>query len=766
MFANLRGQWEILNDGGDFKSIDFINDEVGWIVGEGTLLKTEDGGDTWNTITLPITEDLDLIKIDFINDNIGWVIHHYPENHYKYHHDILFKTKDGGQTWFALEVPLIDTGFDFSVVNDTVIYIVGANDDSNIDYILKNVNGGEGENWIDISISQPANVVYQSVCFLNNKVGIVLGRYYDNAYPVDVRILNTIDGGNNWNVTVLADFTRYGGVSSLQFIDDSTAYFLAYKGSEHYTEYFLYASSDNGKSWSVKTQYSNAIKSAYFLNNTTGYAIMDDSLGHHIVKSIDGGLSWELKHTLNWRGYKLYFSDAKVWYILGDLIFGSAVWRSVDNGDNWMLNMFSYPFYDVYFFDKNKGYAFGGYQKCHMGCFCVGSLFFTDDGGKTWNTNRKLFGSLRVHSCYFLDDDVGFTLGTCNNFIINKTTDSGENWAQVYEDDGGSTGFAFWGNDISFINDEIGWVAGNYIAGEWDTTGGAILGTNDGGENWDLVWKYPDTDRYKYPLNSIHAVNRTAWAAGEGGLIVKYTEKDQWQAKSSATDLPLNDIFFSDENHGWITGGYLNKYNKLLILLKTIDGGDTWQEIPGFDYEINDMYFADSLHGWAVGNDTSYIRRGQGISYHGIILETVDGGNTWNVIVEGLSAPLNTIHFKDGFGWAVGRKGLVLRYNGVNWIEEKSIPAIIPHKFELSQNYPNPFNPKTIINYEIPIVNHVDVSIYNLLGQKIATLVDRRQNAGTYQVEWDGSGFASGIYYYQLRTDAGFIQTKKLILLK
>jgi hypothetical protein len=92
--------------------------------------------------------------------------------------------------------------------------------------------------------------------------------------------------------------------------------------------------------------------------------------------------------------------------------------------------------------------------------------------------------------------------------------------------------------------------------------------------------------------------------------------------------------------------------------------------------------------------------------------------------------------------------------------------TIEPERFYLDQNYPNPFNPKTIINYELAIMNDVELSIYNLLGQKVLTLVDEEQNAGTYHVEWDATSFASGVYYYQLRTNAGFIQTKKLALVK
>jgi hypothetical protein len=90
----------------------------------------------------------------------------------------------------------------------------------------------------------------------------------------------------------------------------------------------------------------------------------------------------------------------------------------------------------------------------------------------------------------------------------------------------------------------------------------------------------------------------------------------------------------------------------------------------------------------------------------------------------------------------------------------------LPGNITLSQNYPNPFNPATTINYELPISNYVNLSIYNLLGQKVATLVNEQQQAGRYQVTWDASGFASGVYYYRLSANEGYVQTRKLLLLR
>jgi hypothetical protein len=86
----------------------------------------------------------------------------------------------------------------------------------------------------------------------------------------------------------------------------------------------------------------------------------------------------------------------------------------------------------------------------------------------------------------------------------------------------------------------------------------------------------------------------------------------------------------------------------------------------------------------------------------------------------------------------------------------------------LKQNYPNPFNPTTMINYQLPMSSEVELSVYNLLGQKIATLVSERQPAGTYTVKWSAfqsAGIASGVYLYRL--EAGeYIVTRKMILMK
>ena len=97
----------------------------------------------------------------------------------------------------------------------------------------------------------------------------------------------------------------------------------------------------------------------------------------------------------------------------------------------------------------------------------------------------------------------------------------------------------------------------------------------------------------------------------------------------------------------------------------------------------------------------------------------------------------------------------------------------IPTKFDLSQNYPNPFNPSTKIKYEIPSVTLrqvqsdilVTLKVYDVLGNKVATLVNEEKPAGNYEVEFNATGLPSGIYFYQLKA-GNFVETKKMILMK
>ena len=92
-------------------------------------------------------------------------------------------------------------------------------------------------------------------------------------------------------------------------------------------------------------------------------------------------------------------------------------------------------------------------------------------------------------------------------------------------------------------------------------------------------------------------------------------------------------------------------------------------------------------------------------------------------------------------------------------------PAAIPSDFALLGNYPNPFNPTTTLSFDLPVTSHVNLTIYDILGRQVATLVNGRRNPGTHQITFDGSHLSSGIYFYELST-GNYHAVRKAILLK
>ena len=95
----------------------------------------------------------------------------------------------------------------------------------------------------------------------------------------------------------------------------------------------------------------------------------------------------------------------------------------------------------------------------------------------------------------------------------------------------------------------------------------------------------------------------------------------------------------------------------------------------------------------------------------------------------------------------------------------------LPAAFSLADNFPNPFNPATTIQYALPQAADVELTVYNVLGQPVRTLIAEHQNAGRYVVEWDatndsGHSLSSGMYFYRLQAGGEFLKVKKMLLLK
>ena len=136
--------------------------------------------------------------------------------------------------------------------------------------------------------------------------------------------------------------------------------------------------------------------------------------------------------------------------------------------------------------------------------------------------------------------------------------------------------------------------------------------------------------------------------------------------------------------------------------------------------------------------------------------DAVNGGNESRIQL-GMNSALNPYHQGPGvwtFAW-VGMPNLTS-------IEKYSQ---ILSTYYLSNNYPNPFNPATTIEYSLANAGNVELLVYNSIGQKVATIVNKHQTAGRYTVNFNATEFASGVYFYKLSTD-NFTQVKKMLLIK
>jgi len=90
----------------------------------------------------------------------------------------------------------------------------------------------------------------------------------------------------------------------------------------------------------------------------------------------------------------------------------------------------------------------------------------------------------------------------------------------------------------------------------------------------------------------------------------------------------------------------------------------------------------------------------------------------------------------------------------------------LPKEFGLSQNFPNPFNPSTTISYALPKSSDVSIDVFNILGKRVASLVNQRKTAGNHSVQFQASNLSSGLYFYTLRIGGKVLKSQKMLLIK
>lgn len=177
------------------------------------------------------------------------------------------------------------------------------------------------------------------------------------------------------------------------------------------------------------------------------------------------------------------------------------------------------------------------------------------------------------------------------------------------------------------------------------------------------------------------------------------------------------------------------------------------------------------LSGWVLDKYENYVFIATDWGSRIQILDHTDKSDLQIIGEYTMWGSTRSAEYSDGFLYLAADIGFVILQASLlpTGIEDAPL-HILPESFSLSQNYPNPFNPSTTIEFDLPTKSRVKLVIFNMLGQKVITLVDERMSAGHKAVTWNGRNsfgnqLSSGLYLYRLEAD-GFVQNKKMILLK
>ncbi|GMQ81014.1 MAG: hypothetical protein BMS9Abin05_0444 [Rhodothermia bacterium] len=402
------------------------------------------------------------------------------------------------------------------------------------------------------------------------------------------------------------------------------------------------------------------------------------------------------------------------------------VYGTKDGGSSWELlhNNLFVGFRSVAFANDRIGY---------LGTLSPGSVLLqTFDGGRNWiNLTDRIKGTTPQSICglWAVDENTIYGVGAFfGGPWLVKSTDGGVTWTSKVVGAGAKTLV-----DVYFKNRDEGYaVGGTADTGDGLRGNAVVLRTTDGGSNWTQV----------------HQTNHSSNVGGEWG----------WK------------ISFPSELVGYVSLEYTgNNKNEPAKYLKTVDGGLTWTEhhIPGSTQVsgLQGIGFITENIGWASGRGQTSV--------------TIDGGTTWQQIAAynpetnpngELDGRTNRIFvLNNTLAYAVGK--YTYKFEGT--IPVRVVPESVPERpaqFQMYQNYPNPFQKSTTIGYTLFEKVDVLITVRDVLGRQVRTLMHEFQSPGKYTVTWDGrdetgSRLANGTYLYLM--DIGEqIEIKHAVLLR
>lgn len=354
------------------------------------------------------------------------------------------------------------------------------------------------------------------------------------------------------------------------------------------------------------------------------------------------------------------------------------------------------------------------------------SYLFAQSG---WQWENPVPQGNTLISVEFPTPDTGYASGLMNGYIL-KTTNGGGEWSHL------PINVNNWVRAISFADAFTGTAA---------LTSGELLGTTDGGNTWELQ----NEDHLDGWLDVFRSDANTGVAVGYYGSVLRTTNGGGSWSTQAVLPLSLTSVHFLDTNSG-TTVGIGGR------IFQTDDGGTHWIErSTGTTRRLRCVRYITSERIVVVGDS-------------GLVLKSTDGGLDWFKQPTPTTNELSKVRFmNDSTGIAVGNFGTILHTSTGGIVSsingERTIQ--LPNNYLLEQNFPYPFNPKTVIRYTLSAAAAVRLSVFNLIGQEVATLMDEQKSPGIYIAVWSAKGFSSGVYFYRL-TQGTLSQTKKLLLTK
>jgi len=685
----------------------FLNPDTGWVVGsESVILKTEDGGESFTLQTPADVADTTLNDVFFVNDTTGWAVGA---------KGCIWKTMNGGTTWTSqTSDSTAVTLYSVYAVDEDTVFIGGSKGT-----IIKTTDGGEV--WVNQTSGSTKSI--KDIYAWNGKQAFAVP-----SSSKSTAVVYTDDGGTTWEIF---DVTVPPNASSKTMYacdatDNGTAYIVAYSG-------VVYKSTDFGHTWESVAVLFMGFNSFNAISTTDGEHVWAGGAEGTLCYSGDGGASWDtLNYATNKGLSRIHAFDEELIVVTPNQWFSTT-----DNGQTYN----SFTEWTSGNFESISSYG----DKIMAITYIGGDITVSSDGGATWSDvshkTNAIVGNLR--DIIVTSENTALYVG--NDGQIGLSTDGGETWSVTTD----SAEYSLY--SLGFIPELDG---GMYVAGGED---GIFFVSGNPAEGWEA-----DFTGQEQTIKDMYANVNTSSAVFtclKGIIVYLPFESDTiYQAFLDTNKTDMNSVAFINDSIGYVVGDDG-------LLLKSTDAGQSWAIIDTLDESLKasppdlyDIQFIDST--------TGFISGGKGVLY-----QTDDAGNSWarvsvpEELTDGIGIDLNKMTWVSNTEcYIAADKGRIVKVTITpNSITDKSNNVV--SDFELQQNYPNPFNPTTTIKYALAEQAPVQISVYNAIGQKVVTLIDKKQKAGKYTVTFNGTGLASGVYFYKIKA-GNFAQTKKMLLIK